>query len=160
MRSLSILSLTITTIVAALTRPGCRTIEDRGRYVRVEVSSITGFVEARSSDFVVQNPVISQRSAESVVTIRDQVTLVIGGLYSISEIDTESGVPILADIPVLKYLFSKTKKSKVKSELDFFITPHILSTRLSKTIFAPPGEKERLRKLKSREDELGKEGSG
>lgn len=125
--------------------------------IRVEVSSITGFVEARSSDFVVQNPVISQRSAESVVTIRDQVTLVIGGLYSISEIDTESGVPILADIPVLKYLFSKTKKSKVKSELDFFITPHILSTRLSKTIFAPPGEKERLRKLKTREDSLGKD---
>lgn len=121
--------------------------------IRVEVSSITGFVEARSSDFVVQNPVISQRSAESVVTIRDQVTLVIGGLYSISEIDTQSGIPILADIPVLKYLFSKTKKSKVKSELDFFITPHILSTRLSKTIFAPPGERERLRKLKSREDE-------
>jgi len=124
--------------------------------IRVEVSSITGFVEARSSDFVIQNPVISQRSAESVVTIRDQVTLVIGGLYSISEIDTQSGVPILADIPVLKFLFSKTRKSKVKSELDFFITPHILSTRLSKTIFAPPGEKDRLRKLKSREEEIAK----
>jgi type II secretory pathway component GspD/PulD (secretin) len=127
--------------------------------IRVEVSSITGFVEARSSDFVVQNPVIAQRSAESVVTIRDQVTLVIGGLYSISEIDTQSGIPILADLPVLKYLFSKTKKSKVKSELDFFITPHILSTRLSKTIFAPPGEKERLRKLKDREDERAKDES-
>jgi len=119
--------------------------------IRVEVSSITGFVEARSSDFVVQNPVIAQRSAESVVTIRDQMTLVIGGLYSISEIDTRAGVPILADIPVLRFFFSKTRKSKVKTELDFFITPHILSTRLSKTIFAPPGEKERLRKLKESE---------
>jgi len=119
--------------------------------IRVEVSSITGFVEARSSDFTVQNPVIAQRSAESVVTIRDEATLVIGGLYSISEIDTKSGIPILVDIPVLNFLFSKTKKSKVKTELDFFITPHILSTRLSKSIFAPPGEKERLRKLKDAE---------
>jgi type II secretory pathway component GspD/PulD (secretin) len=119
--------------------------------IRVEVSSITGFVEARSSDFVVQNPVIAQRNAESVVTIRDQMTLVIGGLYSISEIDTKSGIPILVDIPVLNFFFSKTKKSKVKSELDFFITPHILSTRLSKSIFSPPGEKERLRKLKEAE---------
>ncbi len=119
--------------------------------IRVEVSSITGFVEARSSDFVVQNPVIAQRSAESVVTIRDEATLVIGGLYSISEIDTKSGIPILVDIPVLNFLFGKTKKTKVKTELDFFITPHILSTRLSKSIFAPPGEKERLRKLKDAE---------
>jgi type II secretory pathway component GspD/PulD (secretin) len=116
--------------------------------IRVEVSSITGFVEARSSDFVIQNPVIAQRSAESVVTIRDRSTLVIGGLYSISEIDSKSGIPILADIPVLNFLFSKKKKSKVKTELDFLITPTILSTRLSKSIFSPPGEKERLRKLK------------
>lgn len=116
--------------------------------IRVEVSSITGFVEARSSDFVVQNPVISQRSAESVVTIRDQATLVIGGLYAVSDIDTESGIPILVDIPVLNFFFSKKKRSKIKTELDFFITPRIVSTRLSQAIFAPPGEKERLRKLK------------
>jgi len=116
--------------------------------IRVEVSSITGFVEARSSDFVVQNPVISQRNAESVVTIRDQMTLVIGGLFAVSDIDTESGIPILVDIPVLNFFFSKKKKSKIKTELDFFITPRIVNTRLSQAIFAPPGEKERLRKLK------------
>ncbi len=125
--------------------------------IRVEVSSITGFVEARSSDFVVQNPVIAQRNAETVVTIRDQMTLVIGGLYAISEVDTQSGIPILVDIPVLSFFFSKKKKSKVKSELDFFITPHILSTRLSKSIFAPPGEKERLRKLKGAESASGED---
>jgi type II secretory pathway component GspD/PulD (secretin) len=118
--------------------------------IRVEVSSITGFVEAQSTNFIIQNPVIAQRSAESVVTIRDEATLVIGGLYAISEIDSKSGIPILADIPVLSFLFSKKQKSKVKSELDFFITPKIVSTRLSKSVFAPPGEKERLRKLKER----------
>ena len=126
--------------------------------IRVEASSITGFVEARSTNFVVQNPVIAQRNAESVVTIRDQMTLAIGGLYAISEIDTKSGVPILVDIPVLNFFFSKTKKSKIKSELDFFITPHILSTRLSKSIFSPPGEKERLRKLKGADGESTEEG--
>lgn len=126
--------------------------------IRVEVSSITGFVEARSTNFVVQNPVIAQRNAESVVTIRDQMTLVIGGLYAISEIDKKSGIPVLVDIPVLNFFFSKTKKSKIKSELDFFITPHILSTRLSKSIFAPPGEKDRLRKLKGGDGGATEEG--
>jgi type II secretory pathway component GspD/PulD (secretin) len=116
--------------------------------VRVEVSSITGFVTAASTNFVVQNPVIAQRSAESVVTIRDNMTLVIGGLYAVSEIEDKVGVPILADIPVLGWLFSKKKKTKVKSELDFFITPKILRQRLAKTVFSPPSEKDRLERLK------------
>jgi type II secretory pathway component GspD/PulD (secretin) len=126
--------------------------------VRVEVSSITGFVTAVSTQFVVQNPVISQRNAESVVTIRDGMTLVIGGLYAISEIEDKSGVPILADIPVLSFLFSKKKKTKVKSELDFFITPHILRQRLAKTVFVPPSEKGRLQRIKGDPD--AEEGAG
>lgn len=120
--------------------------------VRVEVSSITGFVTAASTNFVVQNPVIAQRNAETIVTIRDGMTLVIGGLYAISEIEDKAGVPILADIPVLGWLFSKKKKTKVKSELDFFITPRILRQRLAKTVFVPPSEKKRLERLKDGED--------
>jgi type II secretory pathway component GspD/PulD (secretin) len=120
--------------------------------VRVGVSSITGFVTAVSTNFVVQNPVISQRNAETVVTIRDGMTLVIGGLYAISEVEDQAGIPILADIPVLGFLFSKKKKTKVKSELDFFITPHILRQRLAKTVFVPPSEKDRLRRLKDKTD--------
>jgi len=118
--------------------------------VRVEVSSVTQFVEVSTSDSVIQNPVIAQRNAETVVTIRDGMTLVIGGLYSVSEIEDRSGVPILADIPVLRFLFSKKKKTKVKSELDFFITPTILRHRLSKSVFVPPGEKDRLRRLEEK----------
>jgi len=121
--------------------------------VRVEASSITGFVEARSTNFVVLNPTIAQRNAESVVTIRDGMTLIIGGLYAVSEIDTKAGVPILADIPVLSFLFSKTRKTKVKNELDFFITPIILKHRLSKAVFIPPGERERLKQLREGRDE-------
>ena len=117
--------------------------------VRIEVSSITGFVTASSTNFVVQNPVIAQRNAESVVTIRDGMTLVIGGLYAVSEIEDKVGVPILGDIPVLGWLFSTKKKTKVKSELDFFITPYILRQRLAKTVFVPPREKDRLERLKS-----------
>ena len=121
--------------------------------VRVEVSSVTGFVEvSTSSESAIQNPIIAQRNAETVVTIRDGMTLVIGGLYSVSEIEDRSGVPILADLPVLRFLFSKKKKTKVKSELDFFITPTILRHRLTKGVFTPPGEKDRLRRLEEKRE--------
>ncbi len=119
--------------------------------VRPEVSSITSFLEVKGPSTTVQNPVIAQRNAETVVTIRDGMTLVIGGLYSISDIEDRAGIPILGDIPVLRFLFSRTRKTKVKSELDFFITPFILRHRLDKNVFTPPGERERLRQTKKKE---------
>ena len=118
--------------------------------VRVEVSSVTGFVNTVGASTTTPNPIVSQRNAETVVTIRDGMTLVIGGLYSISEIEDKSGVPILSDIPVLGFLFSKTKKSKVKTELDFFITPSILRHRLHRGVFVPPRERKRLADMRSK----------
>ncbi len=116
--------------------------------VRPEVSSITGFVEVQSGDVTTQTPIIAQRNAETVVIIRDGMTLVIGGLYSTSNINTKSQVPLLGDIPGLGVLFSRTRKSKVKTELSFFITPHILRQRLDHAVFAPPMEKQRLARAK------------
>ena len=116
--------------------------------VRVETSAVTGFVEIKGQDVSVPQPIISERTAETVVTIRDGMTFVIGGLYAISEIEDSAGVPILGDIPVLKWFFSKQKKEKVKSELDFFISPRILHTHVDKGVFIPPGESKRLERLK------------
>ncbi|MCZ6573501.1 MAG: type II and III secretion system protein [Planctomycetota bacterium] len=116
--------------------------------VRPEVSSITGFVEVQSGEVTTQTPIIAQRNAETVVIIRDGMTLVIGGLYATSNINTKSQVPLLGDIPGLGVLFSRTRKSKVRTELSFFITPHILRQRLDQAVFAPPMEKLRLAKAK------------
>lgn len=121
--------------------------------VRVEVSSITGFLEQQGPETLVQNPIIAQRNSETVVSVRDGMTLVIGGLYAVSELEDRIGVPILADIPVLRFLFSKKTISKVKSELDFFITPIILRQRLAKSVFVPPMERRRLEGLRKRQGE-------
>jgi len=120
--------------------------------VRVEVSSVTGFLTTTGGGVSVQNPIVAQRNSETVVAVRDGMTLVIGGLYAISEIDNREGIPILGDIPVIKYLFSRTKKSKVKSELDFFITPFIVKHRLDSRVFTPPGEKDRLARIRARKE--------
>ena len=127
--------------------------------VRVEVSAVTGFVNAVGASTNIPNPIVSQRNAETVVTIRDGMTLVIGGLYSISEIEDEAGVPLLSDIPVLGFLFKRTKKSKVKTELNFFITPSILRHRLHRGVFVPPMERKRLADKRKKEKAASK-GSG
>ncbi len=73
-------------------------------------------------------PNIQSRSLSSTVRLRDGETIVLGGL--IQEIDSESvsRVPLLGRIPLLGKLFSNTSRTKAKSELIIYVTPHLLYT--------------------------------
>jgi general secretion pathway protein D len=66
------------------------------------------------------------RKAETTVIIKDKHTVVIGGL--IDEILTRGTyrVPCLGNIPVLGGLFKSQTRSKGKSNLFIFLTPHII----------------------------------
>jgi len=70
-------------------------------------------------------PVIADRSAQSRVAIKDGQTIVIGGLMQDQKTLTVNKVPILGDIPILKYAFSRTTVDKTKTELLIFLTPHV-----------------------------------
>ena len=68
-----------------------------------------------------------RRMAETTVLVKNGQTSVIGGVYQNDSIMSESGVPLLKDIPVLGYLFKGTDKTKIKNELLLFLTPRILN---------------------------------
>jgi len=70
-------------------------------------------------------PVIASRTAISQVAIKDGQTIVIGGLMQDQKTLTVNKVPILGDIPILKYAFSRTTVDKTKTELLIFLTPHV-----------------------------------
>ncbi|MCU0726459.1 MAG: type II and III secretion system protein [Planctomycetes bacterium] len=89
------------------------------------------------------NPVISERSANTEVSVRDGETIIIGGLLTSSTMESKRGLPLLSDIPLLGYLFSATRTQEVKSELVFFITPRIIKQR-EQSIILPPSERLRL----------------
>lgn len=56
----------------------------------------------------------------------DGETMVIGGL-TLSQVDrTETGIPLLMDLPVLGALFRTTKNSERKTDLIILVTPHIV----------------------------------
>ncbi|HUU90759.1 MAG TPA: type II secretion system secretin GspD [Phycisphaerae bacterium] len=69
--------------------------------------------------------VYAKRSAQTEVAIRDGQTIVIGGLMEDRINDTVRKVPILGDIPLLGALFQRIVKTKVKTELLIFLTPHV-----------------------------------
>lgn len=73
-----------------------------------------------------ERPIISTRSADTTVMIKESETLVIGGLISETTIKIKKKVPILGDIPLLGLLFSKKEDTTSKTDLLIFITPHII----------------------------------
>ena len=71
-------------------------------------------------------PVISRRVASTTVRVKSGETIVIGGLRQLIEVTTESKVPILGDIPVIRVLFRHKKTTSEDKDIVILITPHIL----------------------------------
>ncbi len=71
-------------------------------------------------------PRFSTREATTKVMIKNGQTVVIGGLIKENTVDTRYKVPLLGDIPILGYLFSKKEKTIDKTDLLFFVTTKII----------------------------------
>lgn len=77
------------------------------------------------------NFIINVQEAETDVVVSDGETVVIGGLVERKEELSETGVPLLKDIPLLGALFRFTHKEIVKKDLAIFVTPRIIRRQLS-----------------------------
>jgi len=70
----------------------------------------------------------------SVVRLKDNDTLVLGGLITNDKSLIVNGVPILKEIPLIKYLFSSKEEITSKKELVFVITPRIIDLNKKRTL--------------------------
>jgi general secretion pathway protein D len=61
------------------------------------------------------------------VVVKDQQTVVIGGLMGDKITKTVSKIPLLGDIPLLGWLFRNTSSSKTKTNLLLFLTPYVIN---------------------------------
>ncbi len=71
-------------------------------------------------------PDILNRSIMTTLKIKDQETVVLGGLINRSESVTWGGVPILSKIPYLGRIFKTRNVNKVENELVILLTPKIM----------------------------------
>ncbi len=71
-------------------------------------------------------PRISTREILTTVTVPNEQTIVLGGLITKKNAKSNSGIPILCDIPLLGRLFSTTVDGKDRSELMVFIQPSVV----------------------------------
>ncbi|MBI4363952.1 MAG: hypothetical protein HY568_00845 [Candidatus Latescibacteria bacterium] len=75
-----------------------------------------------------ERPVTSTRSATTQVEVRSGETVMIGGLIRSADMVIERKVPVLGDIPLLRYLFRHKSTTKQKVDLMIFITPHLIES--------------------------------
>jgi len=63
---------------------------------------------------------------QSLVRVKNNEMILLGGLDELQKENSGSGVPLLSRIPVIKWFFSSRRKSKNDSKLHIFIKPTII----------------------------------
>jgi type IV pilus assembly protein PilQ len=71
-------------------------------------------------------PGINSREFTSIIRVKDQDLIVLGGLEESVKNDSGSGVPLLSRIPIIKWLFSSRKREDSKKKLSVLIKPTVI----------------------------------
>jgi general secretion pathway protein D len=90
--------------------------------MKIEVSSVTGTENIGG----ISQPIISQRTVDHDIRLKDGEVSILGGLLQRTETKSISGWPGLARLPFFHYFFSDDKKETQDDEVLIVLTPHII----------------------------------
>jgi general secretion pathway protein D len=88
----------------------------------LDVSAVTSYVSIGG----ISQPVIGQRKIEHEIRLKDGEVNLLGGMLEDTQTKALTGIPGLASIPILKYLFSQTDSKHSENEIVFVLIPHII----------------------------------
>jgi general secretion pathway protein D len=100
-------------------------VHDNGEvsmHIDIDISQVDSYNDLGG----ISQPVIGQHKITLDVRMKDGQINMIGGLVQLSDSKTVSGVPGLANIPILNRLFTSDQTTISKDELLISITPHIV----------------------------------
>ena len=92
---------------------------------------ITLDIKVQQSDFTARispnaPPGTVRRDFQSLIRVKNEEMVVLGGLEEEASRESGSGLPLLSRIPVLKWIFSSRIRAQSKSKLNVFIKPTII----------------------------------
>ena len=93
-----------------------------------EVNDIIGYKSAQVGNLSYIVPETSKREIDTMITVENGRTVVLGGLVSTKTIESLEGVPVLSKIPIIGNLFKYRSDTKEKTNLFVFITPYIINS--------------------------------
>ncbi len=106
--------------LAVKIKPFVSTDENVTLSINVEKSSFLGRAGENAP------PGKATQQFESLVRVRNNEMVLLGGLDELKRENSGTGVPLLSRIPILKWFFSSKKKAKGNSKLHIFIKPTII----------------------------------
>lgn len=89
---------------------------------KIEVSATNGSTNIGG----ITEPIITQRSIDHTVRLKDGEANLLGGILQHQTTYTISGTPGLAELPLIKYLFSTQQKEVTDDEIVFLLIPHVV----------------------------------
>ncbi|MEN6507917.1 MAG: type II secretion system secretin GspD [Smithella sp.] len=100
-------------------------------FIRLKISQqVTKVISGTSDDTTKPSiPTTLKRTAKTTVVVKDNETVVIGGLVGDSTDDSTNKVPFFGDIPIMGWLFKAKTVTREKTNLYIFLTPHIVRTQ-------------------------------
>jgi len=90
--------------------------------ITMDVSAVTG----QQNIGGISQPIIGQRKIEHEIRLKDGEANLLGGIMEDQQTKSLSGIPGLAQIPILKYLFGQTTQDHSENQIVFAIVPHII----------------------------------
>jgi general secretion pathway protein D len=93
--------------------------------IKIEVTSHSGDQTISG----VTEPIISQRTVDQVIRLREGEASILGGIQDKQETASSSGIPGLSQIPGLKYIFGSKDHTIADDELVFLVVPHVVRSQ-------------------------------
>jgi general secretion pathway protein D len=97
-----------------------------GREISLKLSMDVSDVDSYVSIGGISQPVIGQRKIENDIRLKDGEVSLLGGMMEDTRTKSLTGIPGLASIPILKYLFSQDTSDHSTNEIVFVLIPHII----------------------------------
>ena len=88
--------------------------------------AITQEVSSATATLLFGAPVISTRTVQTTLLVRDSQTVVLGGLSDMQRQVSTDGIPLLSRIPFIGGLFGHQSRQKSETEFFLFLTPRIV----------------------------------
>ena len=114
------------------------------RQVRMQINlEVTQIDQTATLLTSTTQPVTLKRTVDTTVIVRDNQTIVIGGLIEDVTTDNQTKVPALGDVPILGWFFRDSSETRERTNLYVFLTPRVIKN---------PAEADKV--LKEKQDQM------
>ena len=96
------------------------------RDVTLKIKLVSSQEQGSTNIGGITEPIISQRTADQVVRLKEGEVNILGGFLQKQDLTTIGGTPCLGEFPILKYIFSSTQHEVQDDEIIFMLTPHVV----------------------------------